>query len=113
MLVAVFYRRPAESDRFANPTPSAALRADYAYVCDVPVLDGAQVPEEDVFREMNAVDGTETCCQLRLRSMSVGDVLVISDKQVLYCASCGFEPVPDPAADEFRAAAEASDFDSV
>lgn len=30
----------------------------------------------EVFRMMNAVDGSELCCKLGVRSMSVGDVLV-------------------------------------
>jgi hypothetical protein len=30
----------------------------------------------EVFRMMNAVDGSELCCKLGVRSMSVGDLLV-------------------------------------
>lgn len=49
---------------------------------------------DGVFRDMNAVDGTELCCQLRVRSMSVGDLLIRRDTlEVLLCASCGWDVV--------------------
>ena len=48
-------------------------------------------PEDDAkvlngtYRTMNAVDGDELCCQLRVRSMSVGDIVRIErDRQVEY-----------------------------
>jgi hypothetical protein len=48
---------------------------------------------EGLFREMNAVDGTETCCKLRVRSMSVGDVAVDDEGMAHFCASAGWEAV--------------------
>lgn len=42
------------------------------------------------FRQMNAVDGTELCCQLRVRSMSVGDVAVDSNGVAHLCCSMGW-----------------------
>ena len=48
---------------------------------------------DDVFREMNAVDGTETCCKLRVRSMSVGDVLVAENGISYLCESAGWKRI--------------------
>jgi hypothetical protein len=45
---------------------------------------------EVVFRQMNAVDGTELCCKLRVRSMSVGDVAVDAAGVAHLCCSCGW-----------------------
>jgi hypothetical protein len=51
---------------------------------------------EGVFRQLNAVDGTELCCRLRVRSMSVGDVLVDAETKVgLFCAPMGWEPLSE------------------
>lgn len=47
-----------------------------------------------LFRDMNAVDGTETCCRLRVRSMSVGDVAIdTATGEAWCCASIGWERV--------------------
>jgi len=54
----------------------------------------AMVETDDLdvaFRQMNAVDGNELCCQLRVRSMSVGDVAVDADGVAHLCCSMGWE----------------------
>lgn len=59
---------------------------------------------EALFRDMNAVEGTETCCKLRVRSMSVGDIALDTREGVAwYCAPTGWKPV---ALIGFRAAGE-------
>jgi hypothetical protein len=50
---------------------------------------------ENIYRDMNAVDGTERCIRLKVRSMSVGDVIVFvreSDRAEipLLCEGVGF-----------------------
>jgi len=73
-----------------NPdeAPSSVNLADYREVATVESDD-----LETLFREMNCVDGTETCCRLRVRSLSVGDVAIDPSGSAFYCASCGWEPV--------------------
>ncbi len=70
--------------------PASVSRALYD---DVGVVEAEHL--EDLFRDMNAVvDGTETCCRLRVRSMSVGDVAIDTrDESAHYCASEGWIPV--------------------
>jgi len=50
--------------------------------------------EDDIYRQMNAVMGDELCCQLRIRSMSVGDVLVDeATGKAVGCCGCGWKDV--------------------
>lgn len=47
-----------------------------------------------LFADMNAVDGTETCCRMHVRSMSVGDLAIDTrDDAAYYCASVGWKRV--------------------
>lgn len=46
---------------------------------------------EDLFRIMNAVDGTEHCCVIDVRSMSVGDIAIDESGQAHFCASMGWK----------------------
>jgi hypothetical protein len=48
---------------------------------------------EHLYRDMNAIDGTETCCKMRVRSMSVGDIAIDADGISHYCASFGWAAV--------------------
>lgn len=75
-------------DFFAAPKSPVNL-AGYKVVAEVEALD-----HECVFEAMNAVDGTELCCRLRVRSMSVGDLLQdVATGEILACAPCGWEKV--------------------
>lgn len=74
--------------------PAHVNLADYREVGEVEAPD-----LEALFREMNCVDGTETCCKLRVRSMSVGDVAIdVATGTVWYCAPAGWEPMPPRSA---------------
>lgn len=46
---------------------------------------------EEIFRKMNVVDGDELPVQLKVRSMSVGDVVVDEAGVVWFCAMAGWE----------------------
>lgn len=47
---------------------------------------------DDVFRQMNVVDGTELPVRLRVRSMSVGDVIInVNEAKAFVVASFGFD----------------------
>jgi len=73
--------------------PSAApAEVDPAAYREVARVEAADL--EALFREMNAVGGTETCCRLRVRSMSVGDVAIdVATGEAWYCAAFGWERV--------------------
>jgi len=73
---------------YAYTTPSTVNSSDYK---EVALVDAPDL--EDLFREMNNVDGTETCCKLEIRSMSVGDVAIDESGEAHYCAGSGWEPV--------------------
>lgn len=46
---------------------------------------------DTLFRSMNAVDGDELCCQLKVRSMSTGDVAEEEDGTLHQCAVIGWK----------------------
>lgn len=50
---------------------------------------------EEVFRMMNAAEGNELCCQLGVRSMSVGDLVaeVPSNGRAMACDPVGWKEV--------------------
>lgn len=49
---------------------------------------------EALFDDMQAVRGAETCCRLRVRPMSVGDVVIEeATGEAWYCAPVGWLPV--------------------
>jgi hypothetical protein len=80
----VFYRDPDQP--FAD---NVDVRAeDYSYIASV------EGDLEDVFRKMNAVDGTEIVCALGVRSMSVGDIALTDDGAYL-CDRVGWRKVGD------------------
>ena len=63
--------------------------ADYKPIAHVQALD-----LEALFRDMNAVDGTEKCCRLRVRSMTVGDVAIdLETGTAWYCEPAGWKSV--------------------
>lgn len=107
MLANIFYRK---QPNFRDVSPDSLCASDFDYVCDFqPSILSQDGALGQVFCEFNAVDGTETCCKLRLRSMSVGDVVRTTDG-VFLCASAGWEPVTGDAAAGFDARARAADF---
>jgi hypothetical protein len=75
------------SSRFLDPADKVS-REDYV---DVATLR-AESPD-DVFMKMNAVNGDEMCCQLRVRSMSTGDLVVDENGVVTGCCGCGWREV--------------------
>lgn len=73
-----------------NPT----LYPDVMYTSFVPVCELPTDDLEVIFREMNVVDGMEIPIDLKVRSLSVGDLVVVDGKGYL-CAGCGWEPAPE------------------
>jgi hypothetical protein len=88
MKYTVYYSRLMVSS--LAEAPAAVDRAGYRLIGEVEA-DSL----EDLFRRMNAVDGSEIEMPQRLgcRSMSVGDVAVDEEGDAHYCASFGWEPV--------------------
>jgi len=85
----VLYRESGRDISVA--APAVVSRARYR---DIGLVEADDL--EGLFREMNAVDGTETCRKLRVRSMSVGDVAIdtrVGQGVAYYCASYGWRRV--------------------
>lgn len=64
------------------------------------MAEGDQEVLEHIFRQCNAVDGTEWISQpeqraLKLRSMSVGDLVVLPTRRLYLCKPQGWELVTD------------------
>jgi hypothetical protein len=80
--------------RVDMPPPGGKAPADVD-LSDYQAVATVEAPDLDaLFRDMNAVDGTETCCKLRVRSMSVGDVAIDTAMgEAWCCAGFGWEPV--------------------
>lgn len=92
-MVRIYYR--TESAIRKNPCafapPNEGLdKDDYELVHTYETKDAPSL--EEIFREMNAVDGDELCCQLKVRSMMPGDVVVDEQDDVWFCAAAGWEP---------------------
>ena len=73
--------------------PTALMRKvdEWEPITD-PLSDNPEVPSnilELVWTDHNAVSGTERCCQLRIRSLSVGDVVQLDDR-AFACESIGW-----------------------
>lgn len=85
MKCTVFY---AKDQKFLMPSVPAKL--DRVAFTKVAEIDAATLGE--VFRKMNVVDGTELPVQLKVRSMSVGDV-VVADGVAHVCCPIGWEKV--------------------
>jgi hypothetical protein len=87
MIYSVWYRKKFSS---TFDVPSSLNKDDYKHITD---LDATNL--EDVFRKMNAVAGTELPLQLKVRSLSVGDVVIEKGglNAIWYCAPCGWEKV--------------------
>ena len=86
----VFYRTDAAFQR--NPVAFSAPEEgvkndDYEFVARF----GDNVSLEDVFRQMNVVDGTELPTKLHVRSMSCGDIAIDELDGVWFCAASGWE----------------------
>jgi hypothetical protein len=105
MLANIFYRR-----EFSRLDAAEVSVGDYDYMCDfrASILSDDSVLGQ-AFREFNAVDGTETCCRLRIRSMSVGDVVRTADG-VFLCASTGWTELTGDVALFFGLRAKNPDF---
>lgn len=61
---------------------------------DVPLNSAHPAVLERVFRETNHVDGTEWIANKKLRSMMIGDVVIIDDKYYL-CEMVGWRELKD------------------
>ena len=71
--------------------PAVVSRARYR---DVGLVEADDL--EGLFRDMNAVEGTETCVKMKVRSISVGDVAIdtrVGQGVAYYCASYGWRRV--------------------
>ena len=102
-MLHVFYRknwgpRWVEMKKIPGDPDEAS---DLEYICsiDIPSDKFAQV-----FREMNCVDGGEIVCELKVRSLSVDDVVMIDNGgklplKVMQCASVGWTERPELAED--------------
>ena len=102
MLANIFYRR-----EFSRVDAAEVFEGDYDYMCDYqPSILSDDSVLGQAFREFNAVDGTEICCRLRMRSMSVGDVVRTSDGVFL----CGWTELTGDVAAAFDARANNPDF---
>jgi hypothetical protein len=76
------------SRRFMDPADVVNL-GDYKEITTVT----ANGPD-DVFNQMNAIKGIELCCQLQVRSMSVGDLIQnVLTEEVTGCCGCGWKEV--------------------
>jgi hypothetical protein len=74
---------------FADRNPPATLKlANYAKITAVEATG-----LEDVFRQMNVVDGTEMPVRIHCRSMSVGDVVVDEAGAAHFVCSAGWQIV--------------------
>lgn len=95
MKAVVFYVKNEFFGR--NILTGVAKHAQYHKVAevDVPSL-------EDCFRQMNVVDGTELPVKLKVRSMSVGDVVVLGSGKVFFCAMTGWQELTSEEALKFR-----------
>lgn len=90
----VLYRKTFP--RVTGVTPDFVVMTDYDEVItlanEYPITEGGL---EVVFRDMNAVDGDELCCTLKVRSMSVGDVVIThvddQNERAYYCAPSGWK----------------------
>ncbi len=77
-----------EKSHFVATPPVIAL-ADYKFVTNVNAEN-----LEEVFEKMNVVDGDELPVRLRVRSLSVGDVVVnVSSNEAFACDPCGWRKV--------------------
>ena len=82
----VLYREQAPTH---GETPVVVSRARYREIGTVRAVN-----LEHLFRELNAVDGTEVCCKMGVRSMSVGDVAIDTrDDTAYYCEGVGWTTV--------------------
>lgn len=91
-MVRVYYQ--TNEARRRNPltikAPEKGLdKDDYELVHTYETKDAKSL--EEIFREMNAVEGNELCVQLKVRSMSAGDVVVDEDDKVWFCAFVGWQ----------------------
>lgn len=88
-MIKVYYRtyEAMMKNPFAFSAPEEGLvKDDYTFVAEL-----GDVFLEEVFRQMNIVDGDELPVKLKVRSMSSGDVVVDEDGEVWYCAGAGWE----------------------
>jgi len=85
-MATIFYSKRSPFEPKLYP---GVLYTSYDPICELPTDD-----LEVIFREMNVVDGREIPITLRVRSMSVGDLVVVNGKGYL-CAGSGWEPAPE------------------
>lgn len=90
----VFYRTNPNFRPFTSPSRVAmeVVTGEYHLVTE---FEADSIGT--VYRDMNAVDGNEHVCELRVRSMSVGDLVLETDTEKLfYCDPFGWAPVDSP-----------------
>lgn len=83
MKYTVFY---ANTLGYSSGTPDSVPLSVYKKVA---TLDASDL--EVVFRRMNVVDGDELPVKLKIRSLSVGDVVVDETGAAYYCAMVGWK----------------------
>lgn len=79
----IYYARSLRYVPYEAPETSNPL--DYDKVGEI---EASCVGE--TFGLMNAVEGDELCCQMGVRSMSVGDIVVDENGVAYYCCSAGW-----------------------
>jgi hypothetical protein len=93
MRASVYYVR---DERFASVQTDilrGLYRPDPSHYKFIVAIEAKDL--EDVFRQMNNVDGTELPAKLKIRSLSVGDVAVVNGAASL-CMPTGWQRIDDP-----------------
>ena len=84
----VFYRNPMDLLGFMT-VPKEMDKLDLAGHKEITTVSASNL--EDLFRQMNVVDGTELPVKLRCRSLSVGDITTdLGTNKSYYCAPIGW-----------------------
>lgn len=87
-LYRIFYNQSPEFKSFTTLAKTQADIVDGKYK-DIATLETENL--DTLFREMNVVDGTELPVQLKVRSMSVGDIVIdLKARKAFYCSSVGW-----------------------
>ncbi len=89
MKFSVFYANNFAFSALVPAIPETVNIDDYRRI--EPRVDADTL--DDVFRQMNVVDGDELPAKLGIRSMSVGDVIVDNAGLAFIVAPVGFEAV--------------------
>jgi len=104
MAYAIYYLK---RDHFTGMAPTSPNPEHYEFIASLAGLSH----HEQVFRPMNAVDGTEIPVKLKVRSMSCGDVVVdMKTSKAWVCASAGWDELPEGFTDQLPEAAGLHEF---